>query len=77
MPKKQVFYTHVPFCLLYLHNKSATYMSCNNEVHLYNHCCSRRAKMYYTFRKCVFVVLGIQHAMHLLHPVICDLLAVI
>jgi len=21
----------------------AMYVSCNNEVHLYNHCCSRRA----------------------------------
>ena len=48
------------------------YVSCNNEVHLCNHCCSRRA-LSITYSKSVFVALGVQHAMHTLHNVICNL----
>ena len=32
-----------------------------------------KSNKYYTFRKCVFVALGIQQAMRTLHTVICDL----
>jgi len=37
MYNQEVFYPHFPFCLLYLHNKAAMYVSRNTEVHLCNY----------------------------------------
>jgi len=38
----------------------------------HNHCCSGKAKII-TYCECVFVALGIQHAMHMCHIVFCGL----
>jgi len=48
------------------------YVSRNNEVHLSNHCCSRR-EINIAYSEGVFVASGIQHAMCTLHTIICDL----
>ena len=55
-----------------LRTRQEMYVSRNNEVHLCNHCCSRRA-INITYCKSVFVTLGMQHAMRMRHTVICDL----
>jgi len=44
----------------------------NVEVRLCNHCCSGKA-IIITYYECAFVALGIQHAMHMHHIVICGL----
>ena len=48
------------------------YISCNNEVHLCNSCCSTGA-IIIPYCESVFVALGIQHVMCTHHTVICDL----
>jgi hypothetical protein len=48
------------------------YVYRNNEARLCNHCCSGRA-ISITHSECVFVALGIQHATHISHTVICGL----
>jgi len=48
------------------------YMYRNTEARSYSHCCSGKA-VSFTYSECVFVDLGVQHAMHTRHFVICDL----
>jgi hypothetical protein len=48
------------------------YVQQNTEAHSSNHCCSGKA-VNITHSKCLFVALGIQHAMHMCHTAICFL----
>jgi len=48
------------------------YVEHNIEAHLCNHCCCGKA-ITITHYDCVFVDLGVQHAMHMHNIVICDL----
>jgi hypothetical protein len=50
----------------------AIYVSSNIEVRSCNRCCSGQA-VTFTYSECVFVALGIQHAMRMRHTVVCDL----
>jgi len=53
MHNEEVFYTHFPFCFNFT-TRQAMYVSCNNEVHLCNHCCSRRAiRITYSISVCL------------------------
>jgi len=48
------------------------YVLRNNEALSFNHCCSGKA-ISITYSQCVFVELGIQHAMRMYNIVICGL----
>jgi len=52
--------------------RQAIYVQRNLEVCSCNHCCCRKA-ISFTHSEHVFVDLGIQHAMHTYHIVICGL----
>ena len=54
MHNKEVFYTHFAVLLTLSSQqcRQAMYVSCNNEVHLCNHCCSRKAQTF-TYSKSV------------------------
>jgi len=52
--------------------RQAMYVQCNAEWQTCNHCCSGKA-ISIPGSEGVFVALGIQHAMHVHHTVICDL----
>jgi len=48
------------------------YIKRKYEVRSFNRCCSGKA-ISITYSECVFLALGIQHAMHMHHIVICGL----
>ena len=52
--------------------RQAKYVERNTEVFPCSHCCSAKA-ISITYSECVFVALGIRHAMRMLHVVICGL----
>jgi hypothetical protein len=52
--------------------RQAKYIYYNGETHLCNHCYSGEA-IGITYSECVFEVLGILHAMHMHHIVLCGL----
>jgi len=47
----------------------ARYLKRTMEAHLCNHCCSGKA-IYITYSQCVYVALGIRHAIRMRHIVI-------
>ena len=62
----------VYLCFYHFQNKQDWQCSCNIETRSCNHCCSGKA-ISITYSECVFVALGIQHAMRLHNIVIYDL----
>ena len=66
----EVFYPHFSFCLIIFTTRQAMYISRNSEVHLYNHCCSRRAIVLHVPKVCVC---SLRHPAWNDHTVICDL----
>ena len=73
MHNKEVFFNHFPFCLLYLHNEADNVYITQQRDAFMQPLLQEKSNNYYIFQKCVFVALGIQHAMHMLHTIICDL----
>ena len=53
-------------------SKAGNGVNCNLQVRSCNHCCSGKA-ISITYCECVFVALGIQHAMHTRHIATSDL----
>ena len=49
------------------------YLQCNMEARSCNHCCSGKA-IGITHSECMFVALGIQHAMRMRYTAICGML---
>ena len=52
--------------------RQAIYQQRSTDTHACNRCCSERA-LSIKYYECVFVALGIQHAMGMCHIVICSL----
>jgi hypothetical protein len=48
------------------------YVQCHIETPSGNHCCSGKA-IIITYSECVFVALGVQHAMRMRHIAVCGL----
>ena len=55
-----------------MYKRQAIYVKCNIETRSCNHCCRGKA-IGATYSECVFVAIVIQHAIRIVHIVICCL----